>query len=603
MVSSRHISIKVCGRPNSNSGFVPLIIVNNPLFTIEDRYYKGFDACSSFFAIASDNVQTLYKLVMNNVRSYGVIRRCNPLVLGLAIPHGYELNMGYTPYDILCRLREEFVKTCLICKDAERGVFEFRANKVNPNLFDNIVKEYTISPTPKKVVRNSKQSNTIAYVVKPEASIEMLFHDTNYPEFELYSEILIAERVGETDYIHLDIEIPRRKAYSLIIDGIKKFVCTDINKTLLVKTSANGDCFENKSMSFTIQQLKDGYFIPGVELLEDLEEIRISTRGWAIPKRKKIVLRIVPQKFEECFPIQLLKINLPYGQILLNKDMSFTLEGEQISELKKGTIKVSLKKSSDYIISGTEFYRDELLVKVAERNYPHKGERHKVLNTPISHIDDTLGINTPNVLNVYLITILLHGHCFEEGPFLYLKLRSLERIIASSLTKFERIGRNAYEGNLIIPQLYLSPRLSLFFYSKGKEYKSHVLTFCNNKSVLEEEDFVVSNVSFLYKRKLWIVFIITLLIIVGSFVSGYGLSSYIDKKNSSHNETCSTRKIIDQKGEKKQITEVSQSNNTDVPSKSNMNYNCNLCEMKFKAEKELKYHIKVKHKSNRDEIK
>lgn len=588
MVSSRHISIKVCGSPNSNSGFVPLILVNKPLFTLENRVYKGFDVCSSFFSITSDNVQTIYKLVMNKVRCYGVIRPGTSLVFGLAIPHGYKLDMGYTPYNILCRLRGEFVKTCLNCKDAERGIFEFRANEVNPNLFNNIVKEYTISPTPRKVVRSSQQSHPIAYIVKPEDSIEMLFHDTNYPEFEHYSEILIAEKVGETDYVHLNIEIPRRIAYSLIVDGKKQLVCTDIDKTLKVTSNANGDYFENKSLSFTIRQLIDGYFIPGVQLLEGMEEIRISTRGWAIPKKKKVVVRIVPQEYEARFPFQLLKISWPYGPILLNNDMCFMLEGEQIAELKKGTIKFSLLPNPDYILVSDSVVGDEIRLTIDSNKQLYSGRHMNSTNRISSNSVET---HTPEVST---ITILLHRPFLGGERIINLRLKEHEGTIATFLTKFYRIDkkRDVFVGHMAIPKNELFFKPYLCFYVKNKEYRSPILSFHDNKIILTEADFKISNISMFQRKRFVIILCIAFLLFLGGFLSGYVLFSIINN-NVKDQTTKGVPENQDYKQNKmEQIAVDMYSANSGGAQKINTNYNCKIYRGEFKG-----YNEKLTNKS------
>ena len=51
MAIVRNISVKICGNQNANSGFVPLLLYNNPFFEVEDQFYVGFDNCPYFYRI------------------------------------------------------------------------------------------------------------------------------------------------------------------------------------------------------------------------------------------------------------------------------------------------------------------------------------------------------------------------------------------------------------------------------------------------------------------------------------------------------------------------------------------------------------------------
>ena len=112
MALNKCIAVKICGNPDSNSGFTPIFLFNSPSFSIEDEFYVGFDNCSFFYTIRTTNTQTIYKLVKNNVRSYGA-SRAGSLVIAFSIPKGYALGNGYTPYDVLSKLKDTFLERCM----------------------------------------------------------------------------------------------------------------------------------------------------------------------------------------------------------------------------------------------------------------------------------------------------------------------------------------------------------------------------------------------------------------------------------------------------------------------------------------------------------
>ena len=51
MSDPRYISVKVCGNPEANGGFMPLILFNSPAIDIVDAFYTGLDTNSYFFSV------------------------------------------------------------------------------------------------------------------------------------------------------------------------------------------------------------------------------------------------------------------------------------------------------------------------------------------------------------------------------------------------------------------------------------------------------------------------------------------------------------------------------------------------------------------------
>lgn len=218
MAYNHNISVKVCGNPESSGGFGPILLLNNPSFVVEDQFYVGFDKNSFFFTITTYPTQTVYKLVKNNVRSSGAFR-VGSLVIAISIPKNYKLEGGYTPYDVLCALKDEFLKKCMTCKDPVRETYEYNAGKIDGHVLDEVVSKFTLTcfRTPYRVMT---PNGPVGYIEETEEKIKEFFQDINYPEFDKFKEVVVATTVHTTSYVPIsNIQIPRPKKYEVIVDG------------------------------------------------------------------------------------------------------------------------------------------------------------------------------------------------------------------------------------------------------------------------------------------------------------------------------------------------------------------------------------------------
>lgn len=546
MALNQYISVKVCGNPDSNSGFVPILLFNSPSFAVEDQFYVGFDNCSYFYTIKTTKSQTIFKLVKNNVRSYGAAR-AGSLVIAFSIPKNYKLDGGYTPYDVLGKLKNEFLKMCMTCKDPVRETYEYNSGRIDQHVLDEVSTEFTISPNPSPN-REMNPNSPIGYLVRTDSEIEKLFHDINYPEFDNFSEVIVAESVNQTSYTLINnIQIPRPKSYSIYVDGVFKMTCADLNQTLTVSSNSSPEYYENKNVHFTIQNLKDGDILPGIELQEVNERVLISTQGWATPKTRKIELQIVPREFENYFFTNrnLLKVIWPYGIIRLDQDLSFTLEGEQIAEIKKGTIKVSLEQNGKFTLSKYAIYGNELRITIEEIKRqvvqnPQGAGHHRYQQQ--ERVTDLQVINTSPV---YDVSILLMGkEKFESSNEIDVKLKTHPEksniTLATCRTRFKPLSKSneTFEGHFYVSKELHSPYVYLSFQANGENYiTKQPLSFCNDKASVEERDFVVYKVKpFYQKRSFLIKLLIPLMAMLFGFIIGFalhdGIKSLFGEKNS-----------------------------------------------------------------------
>ena len=378
MAYNHNISVKVCGNPESSGGFGPILLLNNPSFVVEDQFYVGFDKNSFFFTITSYQTQTVYKLVKNNVRSSGAFR-VGSLVIAISIPKNYKLESGYTPYDVLCALKDEFLKKCMTCKDPVRETYEYNAGKIDGHVLDEVVGKFTLtdSHAPYRVMT---PNGPVGYIEETEEKIKEFFQDVNYPEFVKFKEVVVATTVHTTSYVPIsNIQIPRPKKYELIVDGQPQGNCCNLNERLkIICRSKSPLYYEDLSFVFSIQDLIDGYVRhEGVVLDTEQERVSVETESWGTPKKEKVSLAIFPEEYEDYFirnpwelEVTLLSSNTRKTIVVSKERLVIALQGKEIAALKDGGIQVDTTPQSKYVVIKQKLVEDELHVEVAQRKRP-----------------------------------------------------------------------------------------------------------------------------------------------------------------------------------------------------------------------------------------
>lgn len=379
MAYNHNISVKVCGNPESSGGFGPILLLNNPSFVVEDQFYVGFDKNSFFFTITTYQTQTVYKLVKNNVRSSGAFR-IGSLVIAISIPKNYKLEGGSTPYDVLCALKDEFLKKCMTCKDPVRETYEYNASKIDGHVLDEVVGKFTLTcfRTPDRVMT---PNGPVGYIVETEEKIKELFQDINYPEFDKFKEVVVATTVHTTSYVPIsNIQIPRPKKYEVIVDGERMGFYSNLNEKIPVKChSKSPDYYDNLSWEFSIQDLiDDNESHEGVVLDTGQERVIVNTKLWGTPKEKKVFLAISPKECEDYFirnpwelEVTLLSSNPPKTIVISKERLVIALQGKEIAALKDDGIQVATTDQCIYKVKKCQLVEeDELHVEVAQRKRP-----------------------------------------------------------------------------------------------------------------------------------------------------------------------------------------------------------------------------------------
>lgn len=379
MAYNHNISVKVCGNPESSGGFGPILLLNNPSFVVEDQFYVGFDKNSFFFTITTYQTQTVYKLVKNNVRSSGAFR-IGSLVIAISIPKNYKLEGGSTPYDVLCALKDEFLKKCMTYKDPVRETYEYNASKIDGHVLDEVVGKFTLTcfRTPDRVMT---PNGPVGYIVETEEKIKELFQDINYPEFDKFKEVVVATTVHTTSYVPIsNIQIPRPKKYEVIVDGERMGFYSNLNEKIPVKChSKSPDYYDNLSWEFSIQDLiDDNESHEGVVLDTGQERVIVNTKLWGTPKEKKVFLAISPKECEDYFirnpwelEVTLLSSNPPKTIVISKERLVIALQGKEIAALKDDGIQVATTDQCIYKVKKCQLVEeDELHVEVAQRKRP-----------------------------------------------------------------------------------------------------------------------------------------------------------------------------------------------------------------------------------------
>lgn len=348
-MDNKFISVKVSGNPAPNGGFGPLIMFNNPRFELKDVFYGGFESNSYYFSIRIDQSQVVYKIIKNNVRSHGAIR-AGALSLAFSIPKGYKVD-GYTPYEVLMGLLDTFLKNCMTCRDEQAGTYEFNDVRVPLDALDETAKKYRLTESESPWHKMSNDAG-IGCIQADEIQIEQLINDVQYDEFEKYSEVLIAEKVGDNCTFNriIGLEIPRRPVYTIVVDNNSNSIEKEVDKPITIVPKVDDRYYEWKPIKFTISELLNGDCVKGVVPNRAEEIINVSTASYKQPKIFKIRVVFIPEENEFAIYLHNGQITISYNgqKVFLDNDYMFKLKGEEYEQLNHlNLFKITAPESLD----------------------------------------------------------------------------------------------------------------------------------------------------------------------------------------------------------------------------------------------------------------
>ena len=271
-----YISLKICGNPESNGGFQPILLFNNPMIEILDKFDSGFEANSYYFSLKTEPTQVIYKLIKNNVRSYGSIR-AGSLVIAISIPKGYRIDGGQTPFDALTTIKDAFLQRCMTCRDPVKETYEFNPGRIEPTMLDDVAQRFTLVPavTP---WHSMTEGAPVGCIIRPETDILQLFRDVQYPEFERFSELLVAEQTSSTNYVPINVAIPRVPQYRIYVNNQLMETVSDItrrNSYGIQETAYTGGV----QITFTMEQLLSGDSFPEIQFDRVSETVQVTLKA------------------------------------------------------------------------------------------------------------------------------------------------------------------------------------------------------------------------------------------------------------------------------------------------------------------------------------
>lgn len=526
MADNKYISLKVCGNQYANSGFMPLVSFNSPSFEVTDAEYSGFNTNSYFFSIRIERSQVVYTLIKNNVRSCNGALREGSLKIAIAIPKGYKIANGRTPYDALIQLKDSFISSCMTCKDPIKGVYEFNSGIINPNVLDDIAREFTLvnAPGPYHPMTVGAPKG---YVILPEESMNLLFNDVQYVEFASYGEIIIASLVQNTNYTPLlNLAVPRKISFRIIVDGVEEGSESDLMEKISIKGRKDSNYYDNSSIEFSISDLQNGKILPKVTLDEENETVSIDTSDLSTPKKVKISIVFEDTEAGYYFHSYRKYFQLTYEQrvIPINADYTFELSGETTALLANPSgFNPTFSQSDKYTIEDKQLIVEngEYLLKIRTKKVAIPSQRPPVQQDSKLRESD-----------VYKVDIVLSEKPDNDRvKFVVILPTAKEEVeIQCSQVKFVHSGTN-YKGVIYIPKSksYDATSLEVRYETSDRKYISDIQrdpktdTYVASRFEASKKNFI-ERISARNKT----VFLVLLALLAGILI-GYLISPFIKK--------------------------------------------------------------------------
>lgn len=539
-MANSNISVRVNGRPASNSGHIPLVSINSPQFQLEDKEYVGFNDNSYFFTVKIVENYVIYKLVKNNVRSHNAIRP-STFHIAFSIPKGFQLANEVTPYDVLKTLLDVFLNKCLECKDTVRGTYEFKDGLVDQHVLDEAASSFSIIPceTPWRVM-NTKGS--IGYYIGDDQTIKQILADIQYPEFQKFSEIVLANSSNGSTYAPIDnLEIPRKIAYSLYIDNQLEGVVTDEAVPISINSHEDPICYTNKTLTFTIEEALAGKVSEHVYINKAAETIRVSTQRLAAERETTTQIVVIPNNYQQNFiGKNLFMLIGQNGMINIDKNLRFTLRGIENSQDFKNRLKLELK-TNEYVLKGYTLQGNEMRATIEPQLKPKeqtstkpksKAGQHKYPATVPSSEDK-------NKLPVVDLAIKL-SNCAQIPERAKVSLREMNKrnIIAFTTAHFnptnktrEKEAHFYIDKKLINKESYILFKLNNTTYYKANIGNDDCRNGIEDFILLKDDDFEKITFFKLYKKRIILATILFSAFILLTFGPTLGIYHHSDIPN------------------------------------------------------------------------
>ena len=266
---ANEITLLICGTQEGNAGFSELLIVGNTPLAKEDVTYPNQFAASDYcINVCHTNDYIKYTLLCNPsiIKSVGASRG-GRLSFSLTIKRGYRLLGEKTPFDLLYAIMKEFLgRNMSLSTD---GAYTFKPGMYDPQPFKQIISIYTNS-LQENVRYILMSGNSNAHMVIPnETDIRSFLEDTQYEKLALYNSIWVGPK-GVTEGA-LNLDIPRQKEYSVLINGVKKGTIRNLGR-FSETVRAPKPTLKDECLNFTISDLKNSA-LSGKNLCCEIDDV------------------------------------------------------------------------------------------------------------------------------------------------------------------------------------------------------------------------------------------------------------------------------------------------------------------------------------------
>lgn len=252
----------------------------------------------SFLSFSIAERQSVFNLSLSDI-NYSAVRdgaiddysaSLRRICISIAIPRGFTVAKGHSPYDILVALRDTLLMHYMRPLPGYPGKYVFLELMPDAHVLQQTLRRFTLCPahTPHRPM----SGNATGYVRSPR--VEEISRDVQYPEFQNYREIIVSHLIPQSISTIRLTDIPRRPDWKLLING-QSFPWpedTDIHNGLIKITNPSPDAeYENcPPVIFTMEQALEGV-VEGVYADSCSETVSVSMH--AMPVRKEIRVRLV----------------------------------------------------------------------------------------------------------------------------------------------------------------------------------------------------------------------------------------------------------------------------------------------------------------------
>lgn len=299
------ISLMIFGTRLNISGWEPLIMLNNPPFpTLSNIGIAGVGENPKYYTLRIAQNYTQYTLVYNPkfIKAHGK-GRDGALKVSISIPKGYKLDSNKSPYNVLIDIQRALEKYALTPIVGKQGAFEFKANFPSDEIFTQVLNQYRLIEKKMPHRPMSSTSDDIGMILANDSQLDMIFRDSQYPEFSPYKEIAIAQ-FGESDNIIKNLDIPRKAKYEVFANNINitSHLVTynyGYNDDIVINTlevlGKDKRAYDGDILKFTVAEALNRkyshlkyYHLINVDYEEERILVKLDT-----PTKKKVLYRIV----------------------------------------------------------------------------------------------------------------------------------------------------------------------------------------------------------------------------------------------------------------------------------------------------------------------